>query len=425
MLSSSQTIAPRPATLPPAQPPVAGTGNNGGASFTQFLTGEVSAPAPAAPAPGPAPAAHAEQRQDRPGEPAPAPASTARPAEAKAAPAPAASKSSASAGRKAAEGSDAKAQQPVKPKAGADAGDAASALPPTDPASADDDATDDAPDAASLEELTQFLGLHAGTEARHATPAADGKADGRADAGSKSKGNSKLADLPVRNPARGVTNAPAAPDTSTASAKADALQAAESSVRGESLALSTASNGAAASAAAPRQVETPSSFAAMLAAQSQPASATPEAAGSVVPSAQVRAPLHSASFAPELGARVSLLAAGGVQQAELQLNPADMGPVSVQIVVDGAQAQVSFHAAQAETRHALQQSLPELAAALQGQGLTLSGGGVFQQTSQHAGSRSTDGDASRGTGLGTEGSTETTATAMPARRTVGLLDTFA
>mgnify|MGYP003704175263 CR=1 FL=1 len=51
--------------------------------------------------------------------------------------------------------------------------------------------------------------------------------------------------------------------------------------------------------------------------------------------AGIQAPLHSAAFGPELGTRVSLLAVDGVQKAELQLNPTDMGPVSVQIVVDG------------------------------------------------------------------------------------------
>ena len=68
----------------------------------------------------------------------------------------------------------------------------------------------------------------------------------------------------------------------------------------------------------------------------------------------------------------------------LQLNPAEMGPVSVQITVEGQQAQIAFHAVQADTRQVLEQSLPELAAALRDQGLTLSGGGVFEQSQQQA-----------------------------------------
>ncbi|PTT83071.1 hypothetical protein DBR42_16280, partial [Pelomonas sp. HMWF004] len=169
-------------------------------------------------------------------------------------------------------------------------------------------------------------------------------------------------------------------------------------------------------------------FAAALAQAQLPAAAADKApSGTEVP---LQAPLHSDAFAPELGARVSLLAVDGVQTAELQLNPAEMGPVAVQIVVDGAQAQVSFHAVQAETRQALEQCLPDLAAALQAQGLTLSGGGVFQQAGRESGAGS---NPSRGDGTGRagrdapdrDGGGAVNGMGAPARRTVGLLDTFA
>ncbi|MEH0168622.1 flagellar hook-length control protein FliK [Roseateles microcysteis] len=127
----------------------------------------------------------------------------------------------------------------------------------------------------------------------------------------------------------------------------------------------------------------PGSFAAHLQALANPRSA--QAAGSSSPAPVALAqPLHSPEFAPAMSARLALLAAEGVQQAQLQLNPAEMGPVSVQITVEGQQAQIAFHAVQADTRHVLEQSLPELAAALRDQGLTLSGGGVFEQSQQQA-----------------------------------------
>ncbi len=99
---------------------------------------------------------------------------------------------------------------------------------------------------------------------------------------------------------------------------------------------------------------------------------------------ELHAPVHSPGFAPEMAARLSVAAADGIQQAQLHLNPAEMGPVQVQIVLDGQQAQVSFVAEQADTRAALEKSLPELAGALREQGLTLSGGGVFSQQQQTA-----------------------------------------
>jgi hypothetical protein len=95
----------------------------------------------------------------------------------------------------------------------------------------------------------------------------------------------------------------------------------------------------------------------------------------------VHTPLDAPGFGREFGLQVSVLARGGVQQAELRLNPAEMGPVSVQIALDGTQARIDFGADLAATRDVLQASLPALAAALRDAGLTLAGGGV----SQHGG----------------------------------------
>jgi flagellar hook-length control protein FliK len=94
-------------------------------------------------------------------------------------------------------------------------------------------------------------------------------------------------------------------------------------------------------------------------------------------------PLYAPEFPHALGAQLTLLAQGGVEHAELHLNPAEMGPVSVQIVVDGTQARIEFGADTAATRQAIESGLPALAGALREAGLTLTGGGV----SQHSRSR--------------------------------------
>ncbi|MDI4633808.1 flagellar hook-length control protein FliK [Pelomonas sp. V22] len=175
----------------------------------------------------------------------------------------------------------------------------------------------------------------------------------------------------------------------------------------------------------------PGSFAAHLQALSNPRSA--QAAGSGAPSTMALAqPLHSPEFAPALSARLALLAAEGVQQAQLQLNPAEMGPVSVQITVDGQQAQIAFHAVQAETRQVLEQSLPELAAALRDQGLTLSGGGVFEQSQQQAREQAqqaaTGGSSMSHSGLPSDAellSAQANNSRTPAPRSQGVLDLYA
>jgi flagellar hook-length control protein FliK len=160
---------------------------------------------------------------------------------------------------------------------------------------------------------------------------------------------------------------------------------AEPAQRGEtgSLRVETAPGGAALSAA--------STAATATAGAPQDASSTT--------AAHVRAAVGSPEFPQELGVQLSVLARDGVQQAELHLNPAEMGPVSVQIVMDGTQAHIDFGADVAATRHAIEAGLPELASALRDAGFTLAGGGV----SQHAGGRqgSGDGDSSRRNSGGT------------------------
>jgi flagellar hook-length control protein FliK len=93
-------------------------------------------------------------------------------------------------------------------------------------------------------------------------------------------------------------------------------------------------------------------------------------------------PVDAPEFTQALGVQVSLLAVDGVQQAELHLNPAEMGPISVQIAIDGTQAQVDFGADMASTRQLIESGLPELASALRDAGFTLTGGGVSQQARQ-------------------------------------------
>ena len=102
-------------------------------------------------------------------------------------------------------------------------------------------------------------------------------------------------------------------------------------------------------------------------------------------------PLDAPDFGTAFGVQISVLAKDGVQQAELHLNPAETGPVSIRIALDGNEARIDFGADLAATRAAIELSLPELAAALRDAGLTLTGGGV----SQHAGGRAPSGDEDR------------------------------
>ena len=101
--------------------------------------------------------------------------------------------------------------------------------------------------------------------------------------------------------------------------------------------------------------------------------------------AELQAPVGSNEFAPALGSQLSVMVRDGIEHAQLKLNPAEMGPIEVRISLDGTQAQVDFSAAHAATRQALQDAVPALASALRENGLTLTGGGVFEQAREQRG----------------------------------------
>jgi flagellar hook-length control protein FliK len=91
-------------------------------------------------------------------------------------------------------------------------------------------------------------------------------------------------------------------------------------------------------------------------------------------------PVDSPEFAAAFGVQVSVFVREGVQHAELHLNPAETGPVSIAITLEGSQARVEFGADLAATRQAIENGLPALASALRDAGFTLAGGGVAQHS---------------------------------------------
>jgi len=152
----------------------------------------------------------------------------------------------------------------------------------------------------------------------------------------------------------------------------------------------------------------------------------PRAATADAPEGLLSARPGTADFAPQLGAQLAVWVRDGVHEARLQLNPADMGPVRVEIQLDGSAAQVSLSAANDQTRQALQDALPGLAGSLREAGFTLAGGGVFDQPPQQ---RDNDGRKAGDGRLGAAGSdSSSTAGAvaqplLPRRR--GLVDLVA
>ncbi len=120
--------------------------------------------------------------------------------------------------------------------------------------------------------------------------------------------------------------------------------------------------------------------------------ATAPAAPLVLPSA-----VGSSPWQQELGMQLVQLTQRGGHQMELQLNPKDLGPLTISLTLDHHNAQAQFFAAHAVVRDAVQQAIPELRAALAGQGIALGQAMVGQQQQQQAGTGDFANSSARGT----------------------------
>jgi flagellar hook-length control protein FliK len=155
---------------------------------------------------------------------------------------------------------------------------------------------------------------------------------------------------------------------------------------------------------------------------------TLKAADAPPPTATLPSPIDSPAFAPTLATQVRWWASDGVQQAQLLLNPPEMGPVAVKILLEGREARIDFSADLAATRGAIEAALPVLAAALDEGGLKLSGGGVHDGSAQRQPEWNTRGAAPiMGAGGNTTNGRDTSAPAAAARSTTarGMVDLVA
>ena len=275
----------------------------------------------------------------------------------------------------------------------AETGAGAGATPAQDTHSADrtGDPADPASDANSL--LASLLG---------GTPAATDREAGKATL--KSAGSAGVTAATGRSGSGKAQAAEAAADvTAGASRRGETGADALVSAAGRDTA-SRPAGAAAAAAAAPAAAPALPSAAAPLSAPSPALSAAAPGTGSpMVAEARLQASPGSAEFAPALGAQLNVFLRDGVQHARLQLHPVELGPLTVQIQLDGATAQVRLAAEHPLTRQALEQALPTLAGSLRESGLTLTGGGVFEQPAnpqrQQDGER-TGGERTAGGGVG-------------------------
>ncbi|SEF26876.1 flagellar hook-length control protein FliK [Variovorax sp. NFACC27] len=105
--------------------------------------------------------------------------------------------------------------------------------------------------------------------------------------------------------------------------------------------------------------------------------------------ATARAPVHtiapevgSDKWAPALGQHLARMSASGSHTAELNLNPAGLGPLKVTLSMGDNQAQAMFVSAHESVRKAVEAALPQLRNSLSEQGITLGQTSVGAETRQ-------------------------------------------
>ena len=128
------------------------------------------------------------------------------------------------------------------------------------------------------------------------------------------------------------------------------------------------------------------------------------------------------------------MAANDLQTASLQLNPAHLGPLDIQLRIDHGVAHIAFGAAHADTRQALEASRTTLDQLFGDQGLKLGDCSVADSSSSARGfaTAGSEGDAGRRDGGGrgargdlTDADVPVPTVALSVRKLPGLVDTFA
>ena len=150
-------------------------------------------------------------------------------------------------------------------------------------------------------------------------------------------------------------------------------------------------------------------------------------------------PVDHPAFPAHLAEQVGDSLLAGLDRAEITVTPPEMGPIKIELSLNGEQASVAFTAAQPDTRTAIEQSLPLLKSMLSEQGLQLAdtsvgsgyrppadagaqspaGDGAGSRGNSQTGTRSGESGTSLPAGVGSGGG------APSAGRANGLLDLFA
>lgn len=132
-----------------------------------------------------------------------------------------------------------------------------------------------------------------------------------------------------------------------------------------------------------------------------PRAAAPAPAVTPLPTAAltIDVPVQQPGWDSLLADRVTMMTNGRVQNAELRLTPAELGPLRIRLEIDDGVANVSFQSQHPVTREALEQAMPRLRELLAENGLSLGQADVHDDNSRQ---RSREARADAGPAIGTD-----------------------
>lgn len=151
-----------------------------------------------------------------------------------------------------------------------------------------------------------------------------------------------------------------------------------------------------------------------------PAQTATSSSDELASSRTLHARVGSPEWKDQLGAQLNWMVENGKHSASLKLTPEHLGPVEVRIDLNQNQTSIWFSATNADTRTALEQSLPRLRELMSEQGMSLNDAGVFREPPREQQRGWTGGAA-----LSSEFQDTNDAPVANARRPAGLLDTYA
>lgn len=139
---------------------------------------------------------------------------------------------------------------------------------------------------------------------------------------------------------------------------------------------------------------------------------------------ELRTPLNDSRWSQEFGEKIVWMARNDQQQAQLSLNPANLGPLQITLSLDADKASALFTAATPEVRQAIEDALPRLREMLSATGISLGQTHVGTQAQQEQGQQGRNPSQGRGDKaiLGADSNSQPLVTQQ---RGIGMVDLFA